>query len=54
MNGILGDPNNRQEETDGLLQVGEEEVVDQDDILVVPDVAFVISSPEDQSKGDES
>lgn len=54
MDGILGHPDDGEEEADGLLEVRDEEIVDQDNILVVSRIAPVISSPEEQSESYES
>lgn len=43
----------RDKETSGLYHIGDEEVIDQDDKLVITDVRLEILSPEYETIGDE-
>lgn len=45
-------PVEAEDEAERLLQVGEEELVDEDDVLVVSDVGAVVATPEDHAEGD--
>lgn len=50
---VDAEPMERHDERNRLLQVGQKEVVDQDDILVVADVLSVVFPPADQPVCDE-
>lgn len=50
---VGNDPFEADKEGKGLLKVCQDQVVNQDNILVVTDISLVVSSPEEQSVGNE-
>lgn len=51
---VLDDPFQTDNKREGLLEVCEDQVVDENDVLVVTDVSLVVGFPEHQSPGDET
>jgi len=50
---ILRNPVETDQKCDGLLQIGENEVEDQEEVLVITWVCAIEFAPEDQAVGDE-
>ena len=53
LNLVRNDPFETDEESKRLLQIGQHQIVDEDDILVVTDVPSIVTAPEHQSVRDE-